>query len=131
MEVQANLWAMERINETELAGLVKVRKEIEKTNEKTSLLRLLEIDFKFHRIVYNATRNNQMAQVLERLLDHYSRFWLSFQVDVDRKTCFNETLDIINAISEKNERKLKTATSEHVRKSLNAIMGSFLSWGGK
>jgi len=128
LELQANLWAMERTNENDLAALGKLIIEIEKVNDKTSLKRLLEIDFKFHKIIYKATKNNQIIQILQRLLRHYSRYWLSFQVDVDRDSCFNETLDIIQAIHEKNEAKLKTATSEHIKKSLQAIMGSYLDW---
>lgn len=126
MELQANLWAMERASESELAELGKIITEIDRTNNKASLTRLLEIDLKFHRIIYKATKNNQILQILQRLLGHYSRFWLSLRVDVDRNSCFIETLDIIEAIQEKNEAKLKTATSEHIKKSLQAIMGSYL-----
>lgn len=128
MELQANLLAMERASENELAGLRKIVTEIDRVTDKTSLTRLLEIDFKFHGIIYKATKNNQIVQILQRLLGHYSRFWLSLQVDIDRNSCFNDTLDIIEALQEKNEAKLKTATSEHIKKSLQAIMGSYLDW---
>lgn len=126
MEKRANLWAMERITEKELTELKKVRDQIKKVDEKTSLLKLLEIDFNFHEIIYRATQNNQLIRILQGLLDHYSRFWLSFQLDIDRKTCFNEILDIIEAIEKKDVSKLESATSEHIKKSLKEIIGSFL-----
>jgi GntR family transcriptional regulator, rspAB operon transcriptional repressor len=125
MERQANLWAMERITEKELTELKKITNRIKKVNDKTSLAKLLEIDFSFHSIIFKATQNQQLIRIMEGLLAHYSRFWLSFQVVVDRKTCFDETLDIIEAIETKDASKLEKATTEHINRSLQAITGSF------
>jgi len=125
LEVQANLLALERINSEELAALGEVRKEILKIVDIPSNRQLVEIDVKFHRILFQATKNNQLAEVLERLLIHYLRFWLSIPREIDPKSFFTETLKIIQAFETKDNTRLREISVVHIKNSVDEIMGSF------
>jgi DNA-binding GntR family transcriptional regulator len=125
MEVQANLLALERITSKELAALGEIRKEILEIDDVPSNRQLVEIDVKFHRILFQATKNNQLAEVLERLLIHYLRFWLSIPREIDPKSFFTETLEIIQAFETKDEMRLRQISAAHIKNSVDEIMGTF------
>jgi len=123
METQANIWAMNRITPEGMANLAKVRDEINALNADATKKEIVQLDFKFHRLLYRETRNQQLAQLLERLLAHYLRFWLSGPQAIDPETFFNEALEIFEAIETRDEVRLKAATLAHVKISLEKIMG--------
>jgi len=125
MEVQAYIWAMHRLNAEEWAILSGIHQEIEKLDEKPSNRQLVELDLKFHRTLFKATKNNQLALQLERLLSHYLRFWLSIPLFDETKSFFSETLEIIQAIESKQEDMLRSATLGHLKRSVDNIMGTF------
>jgi DNA-binding GntR family transcriptional regulator len=84
---------------------------------------MVQLDLKFHRIIYHQTRNQQLAQLLERLLSQYLRFWLAGPQEINKETLFNDTLAIIRAIENKDEISLRAATAAHIKVSLDKIMG--------
>ncbi len=123
METQANLWAMNRITPQGMSGLAKVRNEINALRADASKKEIVQLDFKFHRLLYRETRNQQLAQLLERLLAHYLRFWLSGPQEIEPAIFFTEAREIYEAIETKDEGRLKAATIAHVKVSLDKIMG--------
>lgn len=124
LEVQANIWAMERITPEETAGLHKIREEILAFDEKSSNEAIVDFDFKFHRYIFQVSRNTQLARILERLLGHYLRFWLSVPRRIDVKDFFSESLELIEAIDQKDESMVHECTTRHIRNSVAEIMGT-------
>ncbi len=124
MEVQANIWAMNRINSQELTALGRLKSEILNIGDVFDNKRMIELDLKFHRLLFEATKNSQLAQLLERMLSHYFRFWLNIPRQIEPHSFFSETLRIIRAIEKKDETKLKMATVAHIRESVNEILGA-------
>ncbi len=125
LETQAYLWAMQRISTEELVSLTHLEKEISGVKGEVSNRRLIELDSRFHQILYAASRNAQAAQLLENLLAQYLRFWLSIPREIDVPSFFNETKGIIRAVKARDEEGLKKASQEHIRKSFEEIMGTF------
>jgi len=123
MEIQAYIWAMHRINHHGIEKLESIVKELGTLDEYTSNRNIIEIDFKFHQTLYQATGNNQLAMFLERILCHFIRFWLSRNNPIQPDTFFKETKAIIKAIKEKDEISLRAATISHVKSSLDEIVG--------
>jgi DNA-binding GntR family transcriptional regulator len=123
METQANIWAMNRITPQGMTELEKVRDEIKALKADAAKKKIVQLDFKFHRLLYRETRNQQLAQLLERLLAHYLRFWLSGPGEIIPEKFFTEALEIYAAIETKDEDRLKAATIAHVKVSLDKIMG--------
>ena len=125
MEVKANIWAMERITSDELKVLRILKKSILETADVSSNRQLVEMDVKFHRTLFNATKNSQLAQMLDRFLIHYLRFWLSISREIDPKSFFSETLEMIQAVDEKDHDKLRKASIKHIKNSVDEIMSAF------
>jgi len=125
MEVQANIWAMHRITPEELEALGELEKEIMQVDESASNRQMIELDVKFHRSLFQGTKNSQLAQLLERLLSHYLRFWVSIPREIKPQPFFAETLKIIRAIKAKDEVRLRAASAAHIKKSVDEIMSTF------
>jgi len=123
METQANIWAMNRIAPEGMAELAKIRDEIKALGADATKKEIVQLDFKFHQLLYRQTRNQQLAQLLERLLAHYLRFWLSGPQQIEPEKFFTEALEIYTAIETRNEGRLKAATIAHVKVSLDKIIG--------
>lgn len=123
METQANIWAMNRITPEGLDELKKIRDEIQNLNATATKKQLIELDFKFHRVIYRETHNNQLGQLLERLLSHYLRFWLSSPRNINPDTFFKEAREIIQALEARDEVGLRAASTAHIKVSLDTILG--------
>ena len=125
IEVQANIWAMNRITPEELTALGELEKEILQIDDTSSNNQMIELDVKFHQSLFRAAKNSQLAQLLERMLGHYLRFWLAIPREIEPQSFFAETLEIIQAIKAKDEVKLRMSSVEHIKRSVDEIMGSF------
>ena len=123
MEVQANLWAMHRMNEKGLANLKQLRDEISGLRDGVTNREIVELDVKFHQLLYRETKNTRLATMLDRMLSHYLRFWLSRPNPKTRDTFFKAELEMIHAMETKDEIRLKAATTAHIKASLDEIMG--------
>jgi len=124
MEVQANIWAMQRITPAEMTGLKKIKQQILSLDERSSNEAIVDFDFKIHRYIFQAAKNTQLAKLLERLLGHYLRFWLSIPRQIDLQVFFSEALELIQAIDKKNESIVRECTTKHIRNSVAEIMGT-------
>jgi DNA-binding GntR family transcriptional regulator len=61
--------------------------------------------------------------LLERLLSHYLRFWLTGLQEIKSETFFKEAVEIIQALETKDEVRLKAASTAHIKVSLDTIPG--------
>lgn len=123
MEIQAYIWAMHRITPKGIEKLEAIVQELGALADDTPNRDIIEIDFKFHQTLFQATGNSQLAAYLERILSHFIRFWLSRNKPIHPETFFKETRAMIKAIKEKDEISLRAATIGHVKSSLDEIMG--------
>jgi DNA-binding GntR family transcriptional regulator len=125
LEIQANLWAMERITADELSALGELKTEILGLGDGSANRQIVELDVAFHRLLFKATKNSQLAQLLDQLLIHYLRFWLSIPREIEPRSFFFEALEIIRAVEAKDRDGLRAASAEHIKKSMDEIMGTF------
>lgn len=124
LEVQANLWAMERITPEELELLQKIKEKIQTFDADSSNQSIVDFDFTIHHTIFKAAKNSQLANLLERLLSHYLRFWLSIPRQIDHSMFFQEALDLIDAIEHKDRNRISENTVRHIRNSVAEIMGT-------
>ena len=125
LEVQANIWAMYRITEPELAALRVLEKELRETDKEPIDKKVLEVDMRFHRTLFGATKNVHLAQYLDRLLCHYVRYWLSIPREVKPMPPSADSLAIIKAFENKDEATLRAASIAHIRWSMDEILRTF------
>ena len=123
MEIQANIWAMERISPEEMETLGTIREQIGTFNHASSNQSIVDFDFTIHHFIYEVTKNKNLAKFLERILSHYLRFWLSIPRQIDHTVFFKENLELIDAICCKNEAVIRECTARHIRNSVAQIMG--------
>ena len=122
MEIQANIWAMHRISQEGLATLRELKREIKHLDEGVTNRQMVELDVRFHQLLYKETQNGKLSQQLDHMLSHYLRFWLSSPSRINKEIFFSEALEIIKAIEEKDEIRLRAATAEHIKVSLDKLM---------
>lgn len=123
LENQANIWAMSRIGPEGLAKLKALRDEFLALEGEPDRKTIIRFDFRFHCIIYRETCNRALAQILERLLCHYLRFWLDSPQSINKEVFLSGTVEIIRALEEKDEVRLKAATAAHIMVSLDTLMG--------
>jgi DNA-binding GntR family transcriptional regulator len=124
LEVQGNIWAMQRITPREMEKLKDLKNQIMALEDDADNRKMIELDFNFHRIIFQATRNNQLAEILERQLSQYFRFWLSIPRQINRKQFFAEFMELLEAFQNKDENAVRRCTENHIRNSVAEIMGS-------
>ena len=124
MEVQANIWAMERITPEEMKTLAAIKEKIGTFNETSSNQSIVDFDFTIHHFIFQVAKNLHLAKILERILSHYLRFWLSIPRQIDHSAFFTESLELIEAIGDKDEPLIREHTTRHIRHSVAQIMGT-------
>ncbi len=124
VEVQANIWAMQRITPAEMKELKKIETEILNLEKDSSNETIVDYDFKFHKFIFKTAKNTQLSMMLERILSHYLRFWLSIPRQIDIQNFFTEVLELISAIEKKDEVLVRDCTVKHIRNSISEIMGT-------
>jgi len=122
LEPQANILAMYRMPRESLHGLRAVKDEIAKLDPDVGNKEIVRLDVRFHELLYRESRNSQVSYLLTSLLHHYLRFWLSVASRIDKDAFFTEAVEIIRAIEEKNEVRLKAASAEHIKISFDEVM---------
>jgi DNA-binding GntR family transcriptional regulator len=124
LEVQANVWAMQRISDPELKLLKELENKIADFDHKSSNQDIVDLDFQIHHYIFKISKNAHLVRLLERLLCHYLRFWLSIPRQIDIKSFFLEARALIKAIEDKDEILVKECTTAHIRNSVAEIMGT-------
>jgi len=123
LETQATLWAMNRASPAALNELKMLSNQIKRLGPRPGNRQVLELDIRFHHIIYRETHNHQLANLLERLLSHYLRFWLASRQEINKDTFLADILKIIGAIEVKDEISLRASTAAHIKLSIDKIMG--------
>jgi len=123
LEMQANLWAMHRMTPAGLDELKALGNKMKELSPQATNKEMVRLDFDFHKIIYRETQNQQLAQMLEKLLSQYLRFWLSGPHQIKKEILFGDTFEIIKAMENKDEISLRASTSSHIKTSLDKIAG--------
>lgn len=124
MEVQANIWAMERITAPEMDQLTALETEISRFDDTSPNLSIVNFDFTIHQFIFKTAKNSHLAKILERILGHYLRFWLAIPRQIDHKDFFSEALELIDAIRHKDDAQVRDCTTRHIQHSVAQIMGT-------
>lgn len=116
--------AAERITEEELEEL---ERALVKTYEVSSydLEALVETDTKFHELIYRASRNERLAQIITNLADQIQRFRTTSLSQPGRtKHALEEHKQIVEAISERNVELAQTLAREHIENAEQSLLNA-------
>lgn len=124
LEVQANVWAMERITPQGMEELADLEKGMAALEGSTDNPVIVDYDSRIHHTIFKIAMNTQLSTLLERLLSHYLRFWLSAPRRIDAREFFAEHVELIDAIRAQDEQRVRESTLAHIRNSVAEIMGT-------
>lgn len=107
--------ACKKITQEELNKLRESQEEFRKAIMGNDLILIAQKDVAFHDIIYNASRNKSLIQILNNLREHMYRYRLEYIKDAQkRKTLVDEHREIINAIEKRDNEAGKRAIAIHI-----------------
>lgn len=123
LEALAAGLAAERINEDELEEIERILVKISESIEKNDIKATIEHDEAFHAILYRASHNDRLVQIINNLREHIQRFRSTSLGTPGRlKAVLFEHRKIAEAISERNAELAQQLAQEHIENAENALM---------
>ncbi len=117
--------AAERITEDELEELERHLVRVNESTENNDLPALVELDTSFHDILYKASRNDRLVQIINNLREQIQRFrTASLAVPGRMKDTLLEHKEIVEAISERNATQAQFLAQQHVENAENSMLGA-------
>lgn len=124
LEALAAGLAAERITEEELEELERLLVEAQEASTR-DLQALVEVDARFHELIYKASRNQKLIQIITNLTDQIQRFRLTSLSRPGRyKHAMEEHKKIVEAISERNVELAQALAREHIENAEQIFLNS-------
>lgn len=115
--------AAERIVPEELEQLERVLVEIGTCEQQGTIERMVELDEEFHALLFSATRNSRLSQIISNLREQIARFRRSSLSTPGRiKAVFHEHKSIVEAISDRNSSLAQALAREHIENAEHSLM---------
>lgn len=115
--------AAERITDDELDQLERELVRVAEAVERNDLEKLIEIDTSFHDIIYKASRNDRLAQIINNLREQIQRFRSTSLAAPGRmKVALEEHKRIVEALAERNVNLAQALALEHVENAENKLL---------
>jgi len=117
--------ACERISTDEIQKLKKFSNQFQFAMKTDNLAGLAESDVEFHEIIYHATDNPRLVQILNNLREQMYRYRIEYLKDsTARKTLAIEHEAIWTAVKERNKEKAVENIRNHIDNQQKAIIRS-------
>lgn len=114
--------ACEQITAEELEELKRTMREFEESTKTGDVKRIAEVDVKFHDIIYKATRNPKLENILNNLREQMYRYRVEYLKDEKNfPVLIKEHSEIVDGLAKKNKEKVITAMHKHVENQANAV----------
>ncbi|MGQ9531690.1 MAG: GntR family transcriptional regulator [Desulfotomaculales bacterium] len=125
LEALAAGLAAERITEEELDQLERCLVGLSEAAEKGDLDAIAEADARFHDIIYRASRNARLVQMVTHLQEQIQRFRMASLAQPGRtKTAIEEHKKIVEAIAERNAELAQVLAREHIESAENSMLSA-------
>ncbi len=122
-EVRASLEGLaaaltaERITDDEIDAMEKILEEISSAVENSDVETVIKKDAEFHNVLFSATRNAQLAQIISNLKEKIDRFRIqSFSNPSRIMSILEEHRKIVDAIKDRDSDRAEQLTKEHIEK---------------
>lgn len=114
--------ACEQISKEELAELRETMLEFEESTTTEDVQRIAEADVRFHDIIYQATGNPRLVNILNNLREQMYRYRVEYLKDEKSyPVLVQEHRQIIEGLAARNKEMVSAAMQMHVRNQVNAI----------
>lgn len=123
LESLAAALACERITDEELEELEHLLIKVNQCTENNDLEKLVEVDTQFHDVLYRASRNERLAQIINNLREQIQRFRkISMGAPGRMRETLKEHKLLVEAIAERNVDLARTLAQEHIENAENRMM---------
>lgn len=107
--------ACERIHEDMVTELVAAERDFKDATAGSDAIKIARMDEKFHDIIFQATENDKLVQMLNNLREQMYRYRLEYIKDEKtRQILLAEHEEIINAIQSRQVSQAKSAIRSHI-----------------
>lgn len=107
--------ACERMTEEKLGELKEVLKEFKRAVKSKDLTAITEVDVKFHDVIYLATDNQRLIQILYNLREQMYRYRMEYIKDSSQHlSLIKEHEEIIQSIENKDKERAARAAINHI-----------------
>jgi DNA-binding GntR family transcriptional regulator len=115
--------AVDRITDDELENLERYLVKIAEDIERSDLNKVVETDTDFHTLLYQASRNQRLAQIINNLREQIQRFRATSLSHPGRmKEALEEHRKIVEAISSRDSETARRLAQEHIENAENSMM---------
>ena len=115
--------ACEKITEAEIEELKKAAEDFKKILKSNDVTQIAEADVHFHDIIYMATDNQKLIQLLSNLREQMYRYRVEY---LKRESVYPKLIaeheEIIHFIQEKNKTQAAEMVSRHIDNQVDAVM---------
>lgn len=115
--------AADRIAAEEIKNLKSVLKQFEQNVEKNSTSGIVKKDVEFHDIIYRASGNSRLIQILNNLKEQILRFRVIYIKDYStHEGLVKEHAQIVRAIEERDRLKAQVLAENHIKYQRDVMM---------
>lgn len=119
--------AAKRITPDKLAELKSLIEKLDISLKGAGHRSLIEIDTRFHELIYEAAQNPVLKEILENLHGRCARLWNSaFSAMIPIETILDQLNHIYTALEKRDAEKVKWMMEDHVRYFINQIKNQLL-----
>lgn len=123
MESLAAGLAAERITEEELENLKQILVSVAESADHNDLDGIVHTDTDFHDIIYKASRNDRLIQIINNLMEQIQRFRATSLAFPGRmKVTVEEHRKLVEAIANRDVSLAKALAQEHVENAENSML---------
>ncbi|HHY71581.1 MAG TPA: GntR family transcriptional regulator [Thermoanaerobacterales bacterium] len=117
LEGLAAALAAERITDEEVTSLDRILEAISTAGEKGDIKTIIKKDMEFHQVLFSASRNDRLAQIINNLKEQIDRFRMqSFSNPARLKSVLSEHKNILDSIKQGDAENAERLAKEHIYK---------------
>lgn len=125
LDVLAAGLAAERITEEELEQMERLLVEIGEYIDQGDIDNIVEVDTRFHDILYSASRNDRLVGIISNLREQFTRFrTVSMAFPGRLKDTLDEHRKMLEAIAQRNVELAQQIAREHMENSEQTLLHS-------
>ncbi|MHB1126042.1 MAG: GntR family transcriptional regulator [Bacillota bacterium] len=115
--------AAERITEDELEELERLLVQLAECAENNDVTALIQVDTDFHDVLYKASRNERLVQIVSNLREQIQRFRSTSLAYPGRiRETLEEHKKLVEAISERNATLAQSLAQEHIENAEDSLL---------
>ena len=116
--------AAERATDEELEAMERYLVKISEEIESGDLAKVVETDTDFHSLIYKASRNARLSQIINNLREQIQRYrTTSLSFPGRMKIALEEHRKIVEAVSSRDGELARKLAQEHIENAENTMMG--------